>query len=176
MKYKELLFLSRAVLESQFNEKLLEVPNLVKEKYSYKGACFITLTKEGSLRGCIGSLEPVRLLYEDVIENTINAGFRDPRFLELDEEELDLIKIEISILTPRKKLGIGKKIFNKINKNMGIVLNYKGRSATFLPQVWEQIPDKEVFLEQLSLKAGLFKEDWKESEIEFYEVEKIKEE
>ena len=58
---------------------------------------------------------------------------------------------------------------------MGIILKSNGKSATFLPQVWEQLPDKEVFLEQLCLKAGLFKDDWKDAEIWFYRVEKIKE-
>lgn len=174
-KYKELLYLARATLESWFKDREVDIPEDVKKKYSEKGACFVTLTKNNELRGCIGSLIAVRSLYEDVIDNAVNAAFHDPRFPELGEEELDDIKVEISVLSKPERLGKGKEVFDKINKNMGIVLNYKGRSSTFLPQVWEQIPDKELFLEHLAMKAGLFRDDWKESDIDYYRVEKVEE-
>ncbi len=177
MKYQELLYLARAVLEAHFNNKQVEIPENVKEKFGEDGACFITLTKEGELRGCIGSLEARQPLYEDVIENTINAACGDPRFLQLDEEELEEIKIELSVLSKPEKLKYknSEDILERIDKNMGIVLKLGGRSATFLPQVWEQIPDKEVFLEQLAMKAGLGREDWKDAELWFYRVEKVEE-
>ena len=73
------------------------------------------------------------------------------------------------------KLGIGSEVFGKIDKKMGIILKDKMGSATFLPQVWEQIPDKEVFLEELSMKAGLNKNAWKDSEIWFYRIESAEE-
>ncbi|MFH1358470.1 MAG: AmmeMemoRadiSam system protein A [archaeon] len=178
-KYKELLFLARSTLEAHFKDKKVEISINVKEKYSEKGACFVTLTKNGDLRGCIGSLEPRQALYKDVVENSINAGFSDYRFQALDEEELEDIKIEISILTKPKKLEFDgwKDLLDKIDNKMGIVLRCSGDSATFLPQVWEQIPDKEVFLEELSMKAGLDRDAWKDEdcEIEFYRVEKVKE-
>jgi len=174
-KYQELLFLARASLEAHFKGKNPEIPLNIKEKYSDKGACFVTLTKDGDLRGCIGSLEARQPLYEDVIQNTINAGFHDYRFPALEEDELEEIKIEISIISKPKKLGKGKNVFDKIKKNMGIILNFEGTSATFLPQVWEQIPNKIVFLEELAQKAGLHPDDWKDADLKYYKVEKIKE-
>jgi len=171
-KYQELLYLARAALESRFKDEEVEIPENVKEKYSEDGACFVTLTKNGSLRGCIGSLEARQALYKDVIENAINAGFRDFRFGVLDEDELDDVKIEISVLSKPSKLGKGSEVFDRINNNMGIILELDGRSATFLPQVWEQISDKVVFLEELAVKAGLGRDDWKDAELWSYEVEK----
>ena len=174
-KYKELLYLARAALESQFSGKEVEIPQNVRDKFSGKQACFVTLTKDGDLRGCIGSLEARQPLYQDVIDNAANAGFHDFRFSALDEEELEEVKIEISVLTEPEKLGKGEDVFDKIDDKMGIILKCKGCSSTFLPQVWEQLPNKTVFLEQLSVKAGLDKDAWKESEIEFYRVEKVEE-
>ena len=173
--YKELLTLARQTLENYLEKKEIKIPEEIKKKYSEKKACFVTLTKNGNLRGCIGSLEPRQELWKDVVDNAINAGFHDSRFIPLAKKELNKIKIEISILTKPEKLGKGKDVFDKIKKDMGIILENHGYSATFLPQVWEQIPNKEVFLEELSAKAGLFKDDWKDADISFYKVEKIKE-
>jgi len=174
-KYQELLYLARQALESQLNGKKVEVASDVKKKYGDSQACFVTLTIEGDLRGCIGSLEARQPLYLDVIENAINAGFHDYRFEALEEDELDEIKIEISVLTKPEKFGKGSEVFDKISNDMGLVLKCGGSSATFLPQVWEQIPDKTVFLQELSMKAGLDKDAWKEGEIWFYKVEKVEE-
>jgi AmmeMemoRadiSam system protein A len=178
-KYQELLYLARASLESYFKGEEVEVPSDVKNKYSEKRACFVTLTKNNDLRGCIGSLEARQALYKDVIDNAINAGFRDYRFNALEEDELDDVKIEISVLSEPKRLEFKdwKDLLKKIDNKMGIVLSCGGRSATFLPQVWEQIPDKEVFLEELSMKAGLDRDAWKDEDckIEFYRVEKVEE-
>lgn len=174
---KPLLYLARSTLESHFQNKPLEIPTDIKQNFSENQACFVTLTKHGDLRGCIGSLQPHQSLYQDVINNTLNAAFNDFRFPLLEQEELEEIKIEISILTIPKKLEYKneKDLLNKINNKMGIILNYQGHSATFLPQVWEQIPDKITFLEQLSMKAGLDKDAWKDAKIQYYEVEKVEE-
>lgn len=172
--YKELLTLARQTLENYFEKKEMKVPEEIRKKHSEKRACFVTLTKNKNLRGCVGSLEPRQELWKDVQENAINAGFNDFRFPSLSKEELDKIKIEVSVLSKPKKLGKGKEVFDKINNKMGIILEKHGNSATFLPQVWEQIPNKEVFLEELSMKAGLDKDDWKTADISFYEVEKQK--
>jgi len=175
-KYQELLYLARQALENQLSGKEVEVASDVKKKYGEEGACFVTLTKEGELRGCIGSLEARQALYLDVIENVINAGFHDYRFSALEEEEeLDEIRIEISVLTKPEKLGRGEDVFDKIKSDMGLILKCSGSSSTFLPQVWEQISDKTVFLQELSMKAGLDKDAWKEGEIWFYRVEKVEE-
>jgi len=178
-KYRELLFLARAAIEAYITCREVDVPEDVKEKYGEIGACFVTLTEREDLRGCIGSLEARQALYQDVIDNAVNAGFKDYRFDPLDEEELRGIKIEVSVLSKSSKLEFDgwKDLLAKIDDKMGIVLKCGGRSATFLPQVWEQIPDKEIFLEELCMKAGLDGDSWKDEdcEIEFYRVEKVSE-
>ena len=172
---KELLNLARKAIKCHFKNEEVKVNEKIKKKYSDKKACFVTLTKNRELRGCIGSLKPCQELYKDVIENSINAGFHDFRFLPLSENELKKIKIEISVLSVPKKLSFNdeKDLLKKINKEVGIILRKDERNATFLPQVWEQIPNKEQFLKQLSLKAGLEENAWKDSDIWFYEVKKI---
>jgi AmmeMemoRadiSam system protein A len=175
---KELLKFARESLENYLkNEKVSVSENIIK-KYSKKQACFVTLTENGELRGCIGSLQAHQELWKDIVDNAINAGFRDSRFLPLSSHEIDKIKIEISILSDSKKLRYKdeKDLLNKIDRKMGIILKKGFYSATFLPQVWEELTDKKQFLEHLSLKAGLDKDAWKDSEILFYRVESVKEE
>ena len=174
---KSLLVLARNALVKYFQGEEVKPFEEIKKKYSNKQACFVTLTKKGELRGCIGSLYPRQELWKDVIENSISAGFRDTRFLPLKEEELSKIKIEISILSIPKKLEFKspEDLLKKLNSRYGVILQKRMNSATFLPQVWEQIPDKINFLEQLSLKARLSKDAWKTAEVWVYEVEKIKE-
>ena len=120
---------------------------------------------------------PKQELYRDVAENAVHAAFDDYRFSPLNKNELSRIKIEISVLSIPKKMEFRneKELLEKINKNMGIILKKGFNSATFLPQVWEELPDKEDFLEHLSQKAGLSKDAWKNSEIYYYIVKSIKE-
>jgi|WetSurMetagenome_2_1015567.scaffolds.fasta_scaffold316494_2 AmmeMemoRadiSam system protein A len=174
---KQLLNLARKTIKSSFEHKEPEMSKEIKEKFSKKQACFITITKNGQLRGCIGSLQPTRELYKDVVENSVSAAFHDPRFPPLEKEELNQIRIELSILSVPEKLEFKdeKDLLNKINKKMGIVLKKGSFVSTFLPQVWDELPDKVEFLEHLSRKAGLNKDAWKTAEIYFYEVKKIKE-
>lgn len=174
-KYKELLKIARNAIESKFYDGEVYVNEEIKEKFSKKQSCFVTLTEDNMLRGCIGSLYANQELWKDVVDNAIHSAFHDYRFSGLQENELDKIKIEISVLSIPKKLGIGEKVFNKIDNKMGIILEKAGRSSTFLPQVWEQISDKKEFLEQLSLKAGLNKDAWKTAKISFYRVDKVEE-
>jgi len=167
-----LLQLARQTLESFFQNKKFEPDEKTKSKYSDKRACFVTLNLNNQLRGCIGSLQAIQELWRDVTQNTINAAFNDPRFMPLTKEELNKIKIEISTLSKPKKLEFKneKELLEKINNKIGIILKRGSNSATFLPQVWQQIPDKIQFLEHLSQKAGLNKDAWKNSEIWFYNV------
>jgi len=174
-KYKPLLKIARESIKSHLHGDKLIIDDNIKKKYSEKQACFVTLIINGGLRGCIGSLEAHQELWKDVVDNAINAGFNDYRFNPVSLNELKKIKIEISILTFPEKLGIGEKVYDKIDNKMGIILKKGWNSATFLPQVWEQIPLKKQFLEQLSLKAGLGKDAWKDSEISFYRVESVEE-
>ncbi len=174
-KYKELLKISREAIESKFYGKEVYVNEEIKKKFSKKQSCFVTLTEDRMLRGCIGSLYANQELWKDVVENSVHAAFHDYRFIPVSEKEMDKIKIEVSVLSVPEKLGIGEKVFDKIDNKMGIILEKSGSSSTFLPQVWEQIPNKKQFLEQLSLKAGLDKDDWKQAKLSFYRVNKVEE-
>jgi len=169
--------LARKTLEFYFENKSFKPDEQTKKKYNQKKACFVTLEKNNQLRGCIGCLEARQELWKEVQENAINAAFKDFRFSQLTKKELNKIKIEVSILSKPKKLNYEneKDLLGKINNKMGIILKKGFNSATFLPQVWEQISDKIEFLEHLSLKAGLNKDVWRKSEILFYEVDAEKE-
>lgn len=151
----------------------------IKPEWNDKRATFVTLEKNGKLRGCIGSLEPRRPLYEDIKENAISAGFRDPRFFPLKEDEIEQIKIEISILTPLKEINFNSEsdIISKIEPfKMGLLLEYGYNRGTFLPQVWEYYPEPIDFFKHLKQKAGL-REDFYSDDMKlyYYEVEKCQE-
>lgn len=148
-----------------------------KEKYSKIGATFVTLTENGELRGCIGSLEAYEPIWEDVKDNAISAAFDDSRFSPITKEEFDKIKIEVSVLSAPKKINFNSQdeLLDKLDEKFGVILKKDNFNSTFLPQVWEEIKDKKEFMEQLSLKAGLDREAWKNAEIWFYEVEKFSE-
>ncbi|VVB78192.1 Uncharacterised protein [uncultured archaeon] len=177
-KSKELLKLARDMIKSHLYGEKIKVNDEIKKKYSKKQACFVTLTEKGKLRGCIGSLQACQELWKDIIDNSIHAAFDDARFDSLSKNELDKIKIEISILSIPLKLKYTDPddLINKIDNKMGIVLKSGLYSATFLPQVWEELPNKIEFLENLSRKAGLSCDAWKQGcEIMFYRVESFKE-
>jgi len=123
-------------------------------------ATFVTLTTgtDNQLRGCIGSLEAYRPLYKDIISNAQSSALRDPRFQPLTRKELENIKIEVSILSEPKVLHYKdeKDLKTKlVPLRDGIVLRHQGKHATYLPQVWEQLPTFEPFFESLCQKAGL---------------------
>ena len=145
-----------------------------------KRAVFVTINKRGSLRGCIGSLLPYRSLLEDLIQNAKSAAFYDPRFPPLSKEEYekDDLEIEISILSIPKPLEYSDidDLKSKIKPfKHGVILSIDGYRATFLPQVWEQLPQFELFFAHLCQKAGLSADCLKyHPKIEVYEVEKIK--
>lgn len=172
--YEELLDIARKSINAELIGRKMKVSGNIKRKFSKKQACFVTLTENGELRGCIGSLEAHKELWRDVIDNAKNAAFCDTRFNPVRKDELNKIHIEISVLSESQKLGIGKEVFNKINDEMGIILKKGWNSATFLPQVWKQLPSKEEFLKHLSGKAGLGKDEWKNCELWFYRVESVR--
>ncbi len=146
-----------------------------------EGAAFITLTtKEDQLRGCIGSTVAHRKLYEDVILNAKSAALNDPRFLALTKEEYDKIKVEVSILTEPKVLAYSSvaDLKSKIVPGKdGVILKYDKYQATFLPQVWEQLPSFELFFSSLCKKAGMREECLADTpEILVYQAKKYQEE
>lgn len=171
------LQLSRRTLEKYFQNKGIlnveedDLDNSLKEK---KGV-FVTLWKNQSLRGCIGSLEGTKPIFEGVIENTLASALYDPRFSPLSKEELKDIKIEISIIEPLKKLPDFKKeedLLDYLKKNKPGLLIKKGIfQATFLPQVWEELKSPELFLSHLCQKAGLPPNEWKNKDLEMFEYE-----
>lgn len=130
---------------------------------------FVTLTIQGGLRGCIGHIIPQDPLIEGIRVNAINAAFRDPRFRPLTRDEWKRVKIEISILTDPKPLSYSnaKDLLKKLRPGIDGVIIKKGfYQATFLPQVWEQLPRKEDFLNHLCLKAGLDGDAWRKGGLE----------
>ncbi len=169
--------IARRTLEEYFKNKNFIPDEHTRSIYNKKQACFVTLTIDGKLRGCIGSLVPQRELWKDVQENAINAAVHDFRFSKLTEKEFNKVKIEISVLSlPKKIESINEKdLLMRINPGKGYILKKGGFSSTFLPQVWEQIPDKIEFLENLSVKAGLNRNAWKTAEIFSYTVNAEKE-
>jgi AmmeMemoRadiSam system protein A len=144
-----------------------------------KGACFVTLHKHAALRGCIGTLEAHRPLIEDVRANALAAAFRDPRFPPLSSEELAGIDIEVSLLTPSRPLIFASEKDALIQLRPGIdgvILEYGIHRGTFLPQVWEQLPDASLFMAHLKQKAGLPATFWDNGiRLSVYQVEKFSE-
>ncbi len=143
------------------------------------GATFVTLTQEGDLRGCIGSLEAHRTLFDDVRENALAAAFRDPRFEPLAVEEFAFTSVEVSLLTPAMTMSFRDEadFMAQIRPGVdGIVFQFGRHRSTFLPQVWESLPEPEQFMQQLKRKAGLPPNFWHETvSISRYEVTKWKE-
>ncbi len=150
-------------------------PRLVERK-----GCFVTLTKKGELRGCIGHIVPVRPLYIAVMENAVNAAVNDPRFPEVRKNELDQIEVEVSVLTIPQRLEFTspEDLLAKLRPKVdGVVLRVGQKQSTYLPQVWEQLPEKVDFLKNLSKKAGLAEDAWRQKDvvIETYQDEAFKE-
>lgn len=143
------------------------------------GASFVTLTLRGQLRGCIGSLVPRRPLAVDVQENAIAAAFKDPRFPPLTRKEFEHITVELSVLSRPQPLEYDgpDDLIRKLRPGVdGVVLQRGWNRATFLPQVWKQLPEPEEFLGHLCYKAGLPANAWQwpDLEIETYQVQKFK--
>ena len=142
-----------------------------------KRATFVTLNKHGQLRGCIGMLEPIRPLAEDVAHNAFAAAFSDPRFSPLEENELEQLDIHISILgTPEKMLfDSEKELLSQLKPGIdGLIMEEGRRRGTFLPSVWESLPQPEDFLNHLKMKSGLSENYWSdEIKIQRYSVEEF---
>jgi AmmeMemoRadiSam system protein A len=140
----------------------------VPAKLLEKQACFITLTKDGALRGCIGNLSALEPLHRAVATNASNAALRDPRFPPVQSDELDKIRIEISVLSEPQPLAFHSPddLLSKLHPNEdGVLLHIGSRMATFLPQVWAHIPDKIQFLEHLSQKTGCGPSAWRGKDV-----------
>jgi AmmeMemoRadiSam system protein A len=140
------------------------------------GGIFVSLKLDNRLRGCIGTLSARETLADGAAIYAEHAAFHDPRFPALTASELDRIRIEVSVLTPPQPLSFSdaEDLLTKLRPGCdGVILRKGGSSATFLPQVWEQLPQAEDFLSQLCLKAGLAENAWRAERlsIETYQVQ-----
>ena len=140
-------------------------------------ATFVTLQIHHQLRGCIGMLEPVRPLVEDIAENAFSAAFKDPRFPPLKTDELDELDIHLSILTPAEPILFNSEqdLISQLKPGIdGLILEEGHRRGTFLPSVWESLPESKQFLRHLKQKAGLPSDYWsKNIHIYRYQAEVI---
>lgn len=179
---KLLLRLARAAMEAGVGSRplpsldLRPLPSALRER----GASFVTLTVNGNLRGCIGALEAYQPLAEDVCEHAVAAALNDPRFPPVQEDELGRIRIEVSRLTAPRPLeyAAGEDLLKKLHPHVdGIVLREGHRRATFLPQVWEKIPDPAEFLDNLCYKMGVPANSWRGGTLQvlIYQVEEFHE-
>jgi AmmeMemoRadiSam system protein A len=171
-----MLGLAREALASSFDKTVPRPPDPVPPGLTETRACFVTLTKHGALRGCVGSLAPHAPLYETIVEIARKAAFRDPRFPPVDSREVADLKIEISVLNEAQPLQFQspEELLNLLRPNEdGVLLEIDGRVAMFLPQVWKQIPDKVQFLDRLAEKAGYPPAAWrgKHTHVSVYSVE-----
>ncbi len=175
---KFLLELARKAIENHPKQVDVRDDALTSVMKENRGV-FVTLTIDDALRGCIGYIQPIKQLYEAVRDCAVNAAYSDPRFRPLSKDELGKVKIEISVLTVPAQLEYAgaDDLLNKLTHEDGVVLKKGMHQSTFLPQVWEQLPGKEQFLQHLSMKAGMGADAWKENDIliETYQVEKFTE-
>lgn len=176
-----LLNIARTSIYDKLNQQNKKIEKKFKGTIFYKKrGVFVTLHKNGHLRGCIGNIEPVDSIISGVKDNAINAAFKDSRFSPVKLDELDNIDIEISILTKPEKLeykGL-KDLLSKLKPGIhGVIINKNNRKATFLPQVWDQLPDPKNFLSHLCQKAGLSPDEWKNETLEvmIYEIQEFNE-
>lgn len=179
---KALLHLARDAMERAVRRQPLPpleqdtLPPLLRAE----GASFVTLTKRGELRGCIGSLEPHQPLAEDVRERAVQAALQDYRFPPVQASELPKIEIEISRLTPPVALAYtsADDLLQKLRPDIdGVILRDGGRRATFLPQVWKNIPQPAEFLSELCAKMSAPRDLWRRKHLNvlIYQVEEFHE-
>ena len=176
-----LLALARSVVAAKLTSgSMVSPPAKLSPAVHETRGCFVTLHKQGVLRGCIGTIEPIQALVDGVTENAINAAFRDPRFPPLEAEELIQVKFEISVLTVPRELAFNdaEDLKQQLKPGIhGVILSREGRRATFLPQVWDQLPDHESFLGHLCQKGGLEERCWEDprTTVRVYEAEYFEE-
>ena len=150
------------------------------DRFQLNCGTFVTLKINGQLRGCIGNLTSTETVLDGVKRNAVNAALHDPRFSPLSQDELKRTEIEVSILTKPQALAFrdGQDLIKKLRAHVDGVIIRKGHaSATFLPQVWEQLPRPEDFLTHLCMKAGLPSDAWENSKLKVltYQVQYFEE-
>ena len=156
-----LLRIAKTAILQKFDSSYKIDKETLMSRYPFlkrKGAVFVTLDKNKNLRGCIGSIVAYRTLMDDIINNALSAAFADPRFDPLHPEEIDdALTLEVSVLSEPVKIDYSDYADLKskiVPRKDGLILKHSQYQGTFLPQVWEQLPTTEQFLEHLSYKAG----------------------
>lgn len=179
---KTLLRMAREAMEHAVRgEKLPPLdPSELSDNLREEGASFVTLTVRGQLRGCIGALEAYQPLADDVREHAVAAALEDPRFPRVREDELNRIQVEVSRLTRPVPLAYkdSDDLVSKLRPHVdGVILKDGFRRATFLPQVWEKIPDPSEFIGNLCYKMGAEGDLWRRKHLEVlvYQVEEFHE-
>ncbi|KPJ99547.1 MAG: hypothetical protein AMJ60_04635 [Desulfobacterales bacterium SG8_35] len=174
---RALLRLARAAISAKLgiSEKITD-NELADPTFQEQRGTFVTLKIKNQLRGCMGCLTPSETILEGIERNAVNAAFNDPRFPQLTAPELEQAEIEISILTNPRELEYsgGNDLLQKLRPNTDGVIISKGMArATFLPQVWEQLPGAADFLAHLCRKAGLSPDEWQKGElnVSIYQVQ-----
>ena len=153
---KYILKLCRDIISSKFDKS--EVITAHASVFDELGACFVTLKKQGDLRGCIGSIIAHQTLISDLIDNAQNAAFWDPRFEPVEEDEVDNLTIDVSILSEPKPITFKDEadlLDQIVPFKDGIIIQDGRYKAVYLPSVWEELPEKEIFLKSLKMKAGM---------------------
>lgn len=171
----------RTLAANSIREELGLTPTAIDTRdsiFKEKSGIFVTLQKNNNLRGCIGSLTAQQSIVEGIKSHAKHAAFSDNRFSPVQEEELADISIEISILTEPKPLKFtgSQNLIEQLQPGQdGVTLRQGRYSATFLPQVWQQLPEPEQFMNHLAMKAGLSVDGWRQEgvEIETYSVIKF---
>ena len=160
-KGQALLAAARASIDSAFGRS--SPPTHEMPGWQEPGACFVTLTREGQLRGCMGSLEAHRPWLHDVQATAQAAAFHDPRFVPLSLDEWANTRVEVSLLSPLQAMAFADEAHALAQLRPGVdgvLLSYGAHRSTYLPQVWEQLPSPELFMAQLKQKAGLPPDFW----------------
>jgi AmmeMemoRadiSam system protein A len=156
-----LLKLARSAIDAALGGPAVPRPTLAR--LEEPGACFVSLKQGEALRGCIGNLKPLPTLYSAVVHNAEAAAFHDPRFSPLRREELARTRIEISLMSPLEPIGASTREELLANLRAGVdglVLTAGPCSAVFIPAMWEQIPDKDAFVDHLLVKGRFPRGRW----------------
>lgn len=158
-----LLAIARGSIGAKLGFGVADAPR--HEALAQPAATFVTLKQEDDLRGCIGSLQPLRPLGVDVRENALAAAFRDPRFPPLAAAEFETTSVEVSLLSASEKVAVVDEddLIARLHPGIdGVILEYGHHRATFLPQVWDSLGQPRAFLAALKRKAGLPEGFWSE--------------
>jgi uncharacterized protein (TIGR00296 family) len=169
---KRLLQLAREAVESVLKHSDLDVDSYCEQHFGENQGCFVTLHKDGELRGCIGFPEPIMPLYKAIVQAAQAAALQDPRFPPVDAEEFEKLDFEVSVLTKPQlvKVKNSQEYLNKVNIGSdGLIIRGSGGSGLLLPQVATEYGwTAKEFLQHTCLKAGLSQDDWKDLRNEIY--------